>query len=44
MKGSHRRPNSMSRNSDGLSLWRGMLGVQVVVDNHTIGDNLRREG
>ena len=31
-------------NSGGLSFLRGCLGVQVVVDNHTIDDNLRREG
>ena len=31
-------------NSGGLSLLRGPLGMQVVVDNHTIDDSLRREG
>ena len=34
----------MLRNRGGLSLLRGRLGVQVVVDNHTIDDSLRREG
>ena len=36
MEGSHRRLKRMLRNSGGLSLLRGRLGVQVVVDNHTI--------
>ena len=31
-------------NSGGLSLLRGRLGVQVVVDNHTIDDSLHQEG
>ena len=34
----------MLRNSGGLSLLRGRLGVQVVVDNHTIDDSLCAEG
>ena len=34
----------MLRNSGGLSLLRGRLGVQVAVVNHTIDDSLRREG
>ena len=34
----------MLRNSRGLSLLRGRLGVHVVVDNHTIGDSLCAEG
>ena len=34
----------MLRNSRGLSLLRCCLGVQVVVDNHTNDDHLRREG
>ena len=34
----------MLRNSGGLSLLRGRLGVQVVVDNHAIDDSLRAEG
>ena len=34
----------MLRNSGGLSLLRGRLGVQVVVDNPTIDDSLRAEG
>ena len=40
MEGSHRRLKRMLRNSGGLSLLRGRLGVQVVVDNHTIDDSL----
>ena len=36
MEGSHRRLKRMLRNSGGLSLLRGRLGGQVVVDNHTI--------
>ena len=34
----------MLRNSGGLSLLRGRLGLRVVVDNHTIDDSLRGEG
>ena len=34
----------MLRNSGGLSLLRGRLGVQVVVDNHTIDDSLWLHG
>ena len=34
----------MWRNSGGLSLLRGRLGVQVVVDNHTIDDSLWSHG
>ena len=34
----------MLRNSGGLSLLRGRLGVQVVVDNHTIDDSLAAHG
>ena len=34
----------MLRNSGGLSLLCGRLGVQVMVDSHTIGDSLHREG
>ena len=44
MEGSHRSPKRMLRNSGGLSLLRGHVGVQVVVDNHTIIDSLCREG
>ena len=44
MEGNHRRLKRMLRNSGGLSLSRDRLGVQVVVDNHTIDDSLRREG
>ena len=34
----------MLRNSGGLSLLQGRLGVQVVVDNHTIEDSLAAHG
>ena len=34
----------MLRNSGGLSLLQGRLGVQVVVDNHTIDDSLAAHG
>ena len=34
----------MLRNGGGLSLLRGGLGVQVVVDNHTIDDSLVAHG
>ena len=44
MEGSHRRLKCLLRNSGGLSLLRGIMAPQVVVDNHTIDDNLRREG
>ena len=44
MEGSHRRLKRMLRNSGGLSLLRGRLGVKVVVDNHTIDDSLCAEG
>ena len=44
MEGSHRRLKRMLRNSGGLSLLRGRLGVQVVVDNHTIHDSLWLHG
>ena len=39
MEGSHRRLKHMLRNSGGLS-----LGVQMVVDNHTIDDSLWSHG
>ena len=32
------------RNGGGLSLLQGRLGMQVVMDDHTIDDILRREG
>ena len=44
MAGGHRRLKRMLRNSGGLSLLHGRLGVQVVVDNHTIDDSLCAEG
>ena len=44
MEGSHRRLKRMLRNSGGPSLLHGRLGVQVVVDNHSIDDSLRAEG
>ena len=44
MEGNQRRVKRMLRNSRGLSLLRGGLGVQVVVDNHTIEDSLWLHG
>ena len=44
MEGSHRRLKRMLRNSGGLSLLRRRLGVQVVVDNHTMDDSLWLHG
>ena len=44
MEGSHQRLKCMLRNSGGLSLLRGRLGVQVVVNNHTIDDSLWLHG
>ena len=44
MVGSLHRLKPMPRNSKGLSLVRGCLGVQVVAYNHIIDDSLRREG
>ena len=43
MEGSQRLQR-MLRNSGGLSVLRGRLGVQVVVDNHTIDDSLAAHG
>ena len=40
MEGSHRKLKRMLRISGGLSLLRGRLRVQVVVDNHTVDDSL----
>ena len=40
MEGSHRRLKRMLRNSGGLSLLRGRLGVQVVADNDTIDNSI----
>ena len=42
MEGSHRR--HMLGNSRGLSLLRGRLGVQVLVDNQTIDDSFAAHG
>ena len=44
MEGTHRRLKRMLRNSGGLSLLQGRLGVQVVMDNHTIDDSLWSHG
>ena len=43
-EGSQRAVKRMLRNRGGLSLLRGRLGVQVVVDNHTIDDSLWSHG
>ena len=39
VEGSHRMPKRMLRNNVGVSLLWGILGVQVVVDTHTIDDS-----
>ena len=44
MEGSQWRLKRMLRNSGGLRLLRRRLGVQVVVDNHTIDDSLWSHG
>ena len=44
MEGSPLRLKRMLRTSGGLSLLWGRLGVQVVVDNHTIDDSLWLHG
>ena len=44
MEGSDRRVKRIMRNNEGLSLLRGKLGPQVVMDKDTIDDILRREG
>ena len=44
LEGGHRRMKRILRNSGGLSLLRGRLGVQVVVDNHPLDDNLAAHG
>ena len=44
MEGGHRRLKCMLRNSGVLSLLWGRVGVQVVVDNHTIDDSLATNG
>ena len=44
MEGSHRGPKRMLRNSRGQSLPQRRLGVQLVVDNHTIDDSFWSHG
>ena len=44
LDGSHVRLKKMLRNSGALSLLHDELGLQCVVDNHTLDDNLRKEG
>ena len=44
MEGSHRRLKHMLRHNKGLSLLRGRLRAQVVVNNHTIDDSLWLHG
>ena len=44
MEGSHRRLKRMLHNNGGLSLLWRKLGVQLVVDNHTIDDSLAVHG
>ena len=38
------RPKRLLRNSGGVSLLNDKMGLQCVVDNHTLDDNLRKEG
>ena len=38
------RVKRLLRNSGGVSLPNDRLGLQCVVDNHTLGDNLRKDG
>ena len=44
MEGSHRRLKAMLRNSGGTGWMGGKLGLQTVVDNHTLDDALHGEG
>ena len=44
IEGSHRRLKRMLRNNGGLSLLQGRLGVQALVDNHTMDDSLEAHG
>ena len=44
MEGIHQSLKHAWRHSRGLSRLRGRLGVQVVVDNHTIDDSLAAHG
>ena len=44
IEGTHPRLKRMLRNTGGLSLLRGRLGLQVVADNHTIDDSLVAHG
>ena len=44
MEGSHRTLKRMLRSSGGLSHLWGRIGVQVIVDNHTIDDSLAVHG
>ena len=44
LEGSHVRLKRTLRNSGRVSLLHDMLGLQCVVDNHTLDDNLRKEG
>ena len=44
LEGSHVTLKRMLRNSGGVSLLHDKLGLQCVVDNYTLDDNLRKEG
>ena len=44
LEGSHVQHKRMPRNNGGVSLLHDKLGLQCVVDNHTLEDNLRKAG
>ena len=44
LEGSHVRLKRLLRNSGGVSLLNDRSGLQCVVDNHTLDDNLRKGG
>ena len=44
LEGSHVRLKRLLRNSGWVSLLKDRPGLQFVVDNHTLDDNLRKEG
>ena len=44
LEGSHVRLKRTPRNSGGVSFLHDKLVLQCVVDNHTLDDNLRKEG
>ena len=44
LEGSHVRLKRLLRNSGGVGFLNDRSGLQCVVDNHTLDDNLRKEG